>query len=176
MSYSKKNLFKSLAVFIFTLAVSALVIWFVFLDLLESNKDKYEDNRRKLLEAEQKADLKNELKAEFEKVSDEADEITGAFLSQNDTLAFIEGIEALATATQAEYQVKVAQEVRDPDTGNVLSVNFNVALTGNFGGLVQFLRGIKEDLPYLTQITSISVERSDPDVLETAVTIKVFMK
>ena len=90
--------------------------------------------------------------------------------------AFIEGIEALATATQAEYQVKVAQEVRDPDTGNVLSVNFNVALTGNFGGLVQFLRGIKEDLPYLTQITSISVERSDPDVLETAVTIKVFMK
>ena len=176
MRYSRKNLFKALGVFIFTLTASALMVWFVFLSPLEPIRKKYEDDKITLLKVEQKAELRNELKREFEKVGAKADEVTGAFVLPNGILSFIEGVEVLAAATQSEYNVKVAQEVRDPETGHVSSVNFNVDLTGTFGGLIQFLRGIKTDLPYLTQITNISVDRSVADVLKTAVTIKVFMK
>ncbi|MEX2145295.1 MAG: hypothetical protein WD712_02915 [Candidatus Spechtbacterales bacterium] len=176
MAYSKKNLLKAIAVFMFVLAGSGLIIWFIFLNFLESTKTAYEDARLNLMELEQKAGLRNELRDEFSKVSGKADTIKSSFLTQEGTLGFIEGMESLAASTQTDYEVKVAQEIRDPETSKITAINFNINIAGTHIGLLQFLRGVKEDLPYLTQVTNIVIDRNSPDVLKTTLTIKVFMQ
>lgn len=171
-------------IFVVTLALGAgLLLQFLWIPLVDLSRE-YAGNRLELNELEQKADLRQGLKKEFETVRSTVATINDGLLDQDNALSFLESVEAIARDTQNTYEVISVQEVRNPQKKFIEAIVFNMELEGDFNNVLRFFRRVNE-LPYIMNITQLSVEaiqESPGNVGEqetrvsTKVSLKVFTK
>ena len=176
MRIYKENLYIALCVFLIIFLTLSLIAWKVFFTQLSELKVEYAENRKELVRAEKRASLKNELEKELRGIEAEAMIVNNALLDKKNILAFIESLENLAAASQNIYEVKIAQELKNAETGELEAINFDISLRGSFDNLMTFLRGVKK-MSYLTNEIQTSIDYSnDGKSLQTNLILKVYVK
>lgn len=173
---SEKNLYLAISIFILTIFVVIGVLWQVLFTRLIDAKEEYKNNKTIILQLERKLDLSNELKREFEKITDDVDNIKKSLLVLDDTLIFIEKLEDAGINSQNIFSVNVAREILDEE-GTITEINFDVNLEGSYNNLLSFLQELKK-LPYLISISNISILKSkkgEEIILKSNLSIKVFI-
>lgn len=173
---SEKNLYLAISIFILTIFVVMGVLWQVLFTRLIDAKEEYKNNKTIILQLERKLDLSNELKREFEKITDDVDNIKKSLLALDDTLIFIEKLEDAGINSQNIFSVNVAREILD-EGGAITEINFDVNLEGSYNNLLSFLQELKK-LPYLISISNVSILKSkkgEEIILKSNLSIKVFI-
>lgn len=181
---ARKKIYISFIIFVVTLALGVGLLWqFLWMPLVDLSRE-YAANRFNLNMIEQKVDLRQGLKKEFEAVSSTVTTINEGLLDQDNALAFLESIEAIAADTQNTYEIISVQEIRNPKKKFIEAIVFNMELEGSFSNALRFFRRANE-LPYVMNITQLSVEaiaelpgesEGQETRVSTRVSLKVFTK
>lgn len=176
MQNTQKKLYLAIFAFCFTLLAILLIFFQVYEARLSNVRAEYVENSRELIRAERRANLKNELQKELASVGDDVALVDTALLEKENILNFIENLENIASVSTTSYEVRVAQEIKNEQTGELEAINFNINLQSSFNGLMTFLQGIKR-MSYLMNETQASIGYSpDGETLITNLIIKVYIK
>lgn len=174
---SRQKVYISLVMLSVIIAMSAGAIWYVYTQQLAQEREVYIQNREHLNEIEQKTNLRQDLKKEFENIIDSADILADSLLDKNDTLVFIQNIEQIAQDTNNAYEVKMAQEIRGEGIDDkIKALALSIEMNGSFINALRFFRELKK-LPYLMDITRLSMGNiSEEGIIITNITLKVYVR
>ncbi|MEX0877767.1 MAG: type 4a pilus biogenesis protein PilO [Candidatus Spechtbacterales bacterium] len=176
MKKNKNKLFTALGVFAGVVVLCIFVLWQFLLSGLHATQGDYVANSRALSEVEQKADLKNDLAKEIEKINSDIETVKGLLLTEGDKLEFIQEIEGIALANGNTYSVRSTNEIKDSKTGKVVEIDFSVNLQGTFAGVFGFFEGLKST-PYLISIKQVSMSKEgDGGLISTNVVLKIYLQ
>jgi len=175
MNSIKKKFFLALSLFFVITILTVFMIWkFLFAQLYLAQND-YRSNSINLSEIEQKADLRNDLKKELEKINPEVSAVEDTLLSPDDKLEFIQQVENIAASSGNEYYVKSVKEIKNSETNKSEEIDFAVGLEGSFKGVYVFLQGIKS-MPYIVNIIQVNIKTQEDSSVTTDIVFKIYLK
>jgi Tfp pilus assembly protein PilO len=152
---SRKHIYVAMMAFVLILVVGGGLVWQFLLSPLLDLKGEYREQRLLLDAIEQRADLKQELRASLEAIGDDADIIEASLLERGQPpLEFIQGVERLVALTGNEYESRDIQEEQGAGKVNAYRISFEVR--GSFTSVLRFLREVNT-LPALLNIRNVTM-------------------
>jgi O-succinylbenzoate synthase len=91
----------------------------------------------------------------------------------SDSIDFLNQVEALAPSMNVALKTDSLEEVTDKKTG-VKSIDVKFVFSGSRNSVERFINTL-EHLPYLSQVTSVSLVSKDGVTVEARLAIKVFI-